>query len=119
MESVSVTKQDVLNDPKLINEWCKILAEAEKIDPRETAVKAKKEFGDNWSESKIQKLIKPEYKSKTHQEKALLAKSRTTTKKQWLRKNAKLLGHGIKKGWIEFAEEVTEPVKEGRAYVDK
>jgi len=79
---------------------------------------AKKEFHGIWSDSKIQKLVDDKFKEQYRVKNVQKKKPTKITKAQWLKNNAKSLGVGVKKGWIELSEDVANPVNNVEKFVD-
>lgn len=89
------------------------------LSPQKMSTFAKHEFSDTWSPTKIQNLVKPEFKSDRHRKNAQKRKQIKLTKKQWLKKNGKGLIVGLKNGWIEFSEDITDPINHVESYISK
>lgn len=116
---LSITKQEVITNPRLMSKFLTQESSSQNTDPKDMSVFAKIEFSDTWSESKIQKLVKKEFKSDRHRKNAQKRQYQKLTKKQWLKKNGRGLIFGLKNGWIEFSEDIADPIKHVEAYVGK
>ncbi len=119
MEQRSITKNDVIANPELINEWCSLIVEVEKLDPQKAGIRAKQEFSDTWSASKIQKLVDPKFKVKSQQQNVKKKKSKPITKKKWMKKFGKGILIGAKRGWISLAEDIALPAQDTKTFLDK